>query len=89
MKDYYKILGVKRTASTLEIKQAFYSLAKIYHPDVSRNNPTANEIFYEINEAYQVLSDLEKRLKYSIEYQKYLIKNTNGKVKTLCRGGRT
>lgn len=89
MKDYYKILGVKRTASQLEIKQAFYSLAKLYHPDVSRNNPKAKEIFYEINEAYQILSDLEKRMKYSIEYQKYLMKNTNGKFNTLSRGGRT
>ncbi len=89
MKDYYKILGVKRTASPLEIKQAFYSLAKIYHPDVSRNNPIAKEIFYEINEAYQVLSNLEKRLKYSVEYQKYLMKNTNGTINNKSRGGRT
>lgn len=89
MKDYYKILGVKRTANQIEIKQAFYKLAKIYHPDVSKNNPKAKEIFYEINEAYQTLKDLESRLKYSIEYQKHLTKNTNGKINSIGRGGRT
>lgn len=89
MKDYYKILGVKRTATQEEIKKAFYQLAKIYHPDASQGNPRANEIFYEINEAYQVLSKLESRLKYSIEYQKYLMKIQLEKFNGNGRGGRT
>jgi len=74
MKDYYKILGVKRTATQEEIKRAFYNLAKIYHPDVAKGNERAREIFYEINEAYQILSRLETRIKYSIEYQKHLLR---------------
>lgn len=79
MKDYYKILGVNRTATLEEVKKAFYRLAKIYHPDAARGNPNALEIFYEINEAYQVLGNIEKRLKYSLEYQKFITKNRNGK----------
>ncbi len=81
MKDYYKILGVSRTATIEEVKKAFYRLAKIYHPDAARGNPKALEIFYEINEAYQVLGNIEKRLKYSLEYQKFIAKNRNGKPK--------
>lgn len=89
MKDYYRILGVKRTATQEEIKKAFYQLAKIYHPDASQGNPRSKEIFYEINEAYQVLGKLESRLKYSIEYQKYLLQNQAGKLNGVSRGGRT
>ncbi|MGB9770625.1 MAG: J domain-containing protein [Candidatus Kapaibacteriota bacterium] len=89
MKDYYKILGVKRTATPEEIKRAFYQLAKIYHPDATGANSQAKEIFYEINEAYQVLSKLESRLKYSIEYQKYLMQDKHGSSNRNGRGGRT
>jgi len=62
-KDYYKILGVDRNASEKEIKQAYRRLARKYHPDVNKS-PGAEERFKEINEAYQVLSDPEKRRKY-------------------------
>lgn len=89
MKDYYKILGVKRTATQEEIKKAFYQLAKIYHPDICKGNPLAKEIFYEINEAYQVLGKLERRLKYSIEYQKHYFQEVNKENLRNGRGGRT
>ena len=63
-KDYYKILGVERTASEEEIRKAFRNLARQYHPDVAKDKKTAEEKFKEINEAYEVLSDPEKRRKY-------------------------
>ena len=63
-KDYYEILGVPRTASADEIKKAFRRLARIYHPDVAKNKTTGEAKFKEINEAYEVLGDPEKRQKY-------------------------
>lgn len=63
-KDYYKILGISKTASAEEIKSAFRKLATKYHPDKNRTDPKAEEKFKDINEAYQVLSDPEKRSKY-------------------------
>jgi curved DNA-binding protein len=63
-KDYYKILGVSRTATEEEIRKTFRKLARQHHPDVAKNKATAEEKFKEINEAYEVLSDPEKRRKY-------------------------
>src|SRR5512136_736099 len=63
-KDYYKILGVSRDASADEIKSVFRKLAMQYHPDRNPGNKQAEERFKEINEAYQVLSDPEKRSRY-------------------------
>ncbi len=63
-KDYYAILGVSPDASEEEIKRAFRKLALKYHPDRNRGNKEAEEKFKEINEAYQVLSDPEKRARY-------------------------
>ncbi len=63
IKDYYRILGVERNASKEEIKKAYRRLARLYHPD--RNpDPSAEEKFKEINEAYHILSDDEKREEY-------------------------
>jgi curved DNA-binding protein len=62
--DYYDILGVEREASQEEVKRAFRRLARKHHPDVNPDNPEAEERFKEINEAYEVLSDPEKRQKY-------------------------
>ncbi len=63
-KDYYKILGVERSATEAEIKSAFRKLALQYHPDRNPGNKQAEEKFKEINEANEVLSDSEKRARY-------------------------
>jgi len=63
-KDYYKILGVEKTATKDEISKAFRKLAVKYHPDKNPNNKAAEEKFKEITEANEVLSDPEKRKKY-------------------------
>ena len=62
-KDYYQSLGVSRNASEQEIKKAFRKLAQQYHPDRNPDNPAAEQKFKEIDEAYTVLSDSDKRQK--------------------------
>lgn len=64
-RDYYEVLGVAKGASEADIKKAFKKLARKYHPDLNRDNPkAAEEKFKEVNEAYGVLSDPEKRQQY-------------------------
>lgn len=65
-KDYYEILGVDRNATPEEIKKAYRKLVKQYHPDLNKNNPEAAKKMAEINEAYEVLSDPEKRKRYDM-----------------------
>ncbi|KAJ3033068.1 hypothetical protein HK097_004978, partial [Rhizophlyctis rosea] len=62
-RDAYEVLGVKKGASASEIKKTYYQLAKKYHPDTTQE-PNAKEKFIEIQEAYDILSDDEKRAKY-------------------------
>lgn len=79
-KDYYKILGVSKTATQDEIKAAYRKLARKHHPDMNPNDSKAEERFKEINEANQALSDPEKRKKYDqfgSQWQQY--QNTGGR----------
>jgi curved DNA-binding protein len=62
--DYYKVLGVDKTATTKDIKNAYRKLARKYHPDLNPNDTEAKKNFQQINEANEVLSDPEKRKKY-------------------------
>jgi len=62
--DYYKVLGIEKTASPKDVKNAYRKLARKYHPDLNPNNKDANTNFQQINEANEVLSDPEKRKKY-------------------------
>ena len=63
-KNYYDLLGLKKDSSDKEIKQAYRRLARKYHPDVNPGNKAAEAKFKEMNAAYEVLSDKEKRQKY-------------------------
>ena len=64
MKDYYKILGVLKTASTDEIKKAYRKLAREYHPDKTGGDEKKNRVFLDVNEAYEVLGNEDKRKNY-------------------------
>jgi curved DNA-binding protein len=73
-KDYYKVLGVEKTATTEQIKKAYRKLARQHHPDVNPNDAEAERRFKEVNEANEVLSDPEKRKKYDqfgSDWQRY------------------
>ena len=63
-RDYYEVLGVSRGASTDEIKKSYRKLALQYHPDRNPNNKEAEEKFKEATEAYEILSDQQKRQRY-------------------------
>lgn len=63
-KDYYEVLGISKNADEKTIKQAYRKMAKKYHPDTNQGNPQAEEKFKEVTEAYNVLSDKEKRKMY-------------------------
>src|SRR3954447_21560241 len=65
-RDFYEILGVPKTATADEIKRAHRKLVRQYHPDVNKNNKQAEEKFKEVQEAYDVLSDKDKRKNYDM-----------------------
>lgn len=80
-KDYYAILGVSRDADEQTIKSAFRRMARVHHPDVNANKAEATEKFKEINEAYTVLSDPDKRAHYDLfdgRYQQYERRSSAG-----------
>ena len=69
-KDYYRILGIERTASSNDIKKAYHRLSKQYHPDLYPENPVVLDKFQEITEAYNVLGNLDSRLQYAAQLDK-------------------
>ncbi len=71
MKNYYQILGVSKEASRAEIKKAYIILAKKYHPDSANENEDTTQIFADISEAYDILSDKEKRKEYDEKLEQY------------------
>ncbi len=85
-KDYYSILGVPKTASREEIRTAYRSLARKYHPDVAQDKLTAEAKFKEINEAYEVLGDPAKRSQYDEISARW---KGGGSFRSSTRAGRT
>ena len=65
-KDYYEILGIRNDADSKQVRDAYRKLALLYHPDRNRNHPDAAERMKEINEAYAVISDPQKRKEYDL-----------------------
>ena len=83
-KDYFKILGISRNATDKEIKSAFRKLARQFHPDLHPHDDEAESEFKEINEAYEILSDVDKKKSYE-EYLSYWSKNSGGKSRDFAR----
>ena len=83
-KDYFKILGISRNATNDEIKSAFRKLARQFHPDLHPNNKNAESKFKEINEAYEILSDEQKKKSYEL-YLSHWFKNRDGKSKNFYK----
>ena len=83
-KDYFKILGISRNATDKEIKSAFRKLARQFHPDLHPHDDKAESEFKEINEAYEILSDEDKKKSYE-EYLSYWSKNSYGKSRDFAR----
>ncbi|WP_269604367.1 DnaJ C-terminal domain-containing protein [Prochlorococcus marinus] len=77
-KDYFKILGVSRNATDKEIKSAFRKLARKFHPDLHPHDAWSESEFKEINEAYEILSDEDKKKSYE-QFLNYWLKNRDGK----------
>ena len=80
LKDYYKILGLEKTASSKEIKAAYLKMIRKYHPDTNTDINTLNK-FHEAVEAYNILGDLDNRLHYSF----VISQNQHNRVKWIKR----
>jgi curved DNA-binding protein CbpA len=74
MKDYYKVMGLPHEASGEEIKKAYRGLVLQYHPDRNQGDPVCEDRLKEVNEAYQVLGDEEKRSMYDLSYRRSFFK---------------
>ena len=86
-RDYYEVLGLKKGASEEEIKKAFRKMAMKYHPDRNPGDKTAEEKFKEVNEAYSVLSDPDKKSKYIANQRackKYLPAKCHWEIHSCC-----
>ncbi len=83
-KDYFKILGVSRNATDKEIKSAFRKLARKFHPDLHPHDERAESEFKEINEAYEILSDEDRKKSYE-QFINYWFKNRDGKSRDFSR----
>lgn len=77
-KDYYQILGVAKNSAAKDIKKQYYALAKQFHPDTNKGDPDASKKFQEVSEAYEVLSDDQKRREYDTYGQTTEQMNRNG-----------
>ncbi len=66
IKDYYRVLGIERTSSSADIKEAYVKLAKVFHPDKNPGSEAIAKKFAEITEAYNILGNLDRRLRYSM-----------------------
>ncbi len=86
LKNYYEILDVSQHASTKEIKKAYYQLARKYHPDLNLDNKSVENHLKEINKAYEVLSDPEKRQKYDFHHE-YQQQNSQKSAETELNSG--
>ena len=78
MKDYYAILGLERGAANREIKKAYRKLVRKWHPDLNPNDPTCRARIQEVNEAYEMLSDPEKRKAYEGRIEEGRISEATG-----------
>lgn len=88
-KDYYRILGLDRRADEREIKAAFRRMARRYHPDVNPGDSAAEGRFKDVNEAYEVLSDPEKRRRYDLLGPVNWARSTTGAARSAARPGHT
>ncbi|WP_036478259.1 DnaJ C-terminal domain-containing protein [Myxosarcina sp. GI1] len=89
VRNYYEILGVSKNASSIEIKKAYRTLARRYHPDANPGNKAAEEKFKDINEAYEILSDQTRRVQYDQRFKKGIGgRNNNASVNNFTRNNR-
>jgi curved DNA-binding protein len=85
-KDYYLVLGIAKTASAEEIKKSYRRLARKYHPDMNPGDKAAENLFREVTEAYEVLSDNDKRRKYD-QFGKYWKQPAPANTRSTSTGG--